>query len=219
VQQTAGVKLTKITSGKPEVLSGQGPAIASLENASYTKAQAEDDYSNRERHLEGELDLQPSSSSLSDSADSRCSSHEDYLGLWDDFSGSTDKILGELVDRLKGEYVQRHYSEKFPHIHIQICVASYSAEISAGLMILRDYLRQAVDLVSMQTRPVCDDCSDKRYRYPFQMKPVSKKYGSNVQGAQRDTEAITTALFPETRSGKGGFELLMDLHGVFAMFG
>ncbi|KAJ9105039.1 hypothetical protein QFC19_003670 [Naganishia cerealis] len=148
--KTAGVKLTKITSGKPEVLSGQGPAIASLENPSYTKAQAEDDFSNRERHL------------------------EDYLGLWDDFSGSTDKILGELVNRLKGD-----------------------AEISAGLMILRDYLREAVDL----------------------MKPVSKKYGSNTKGARRDTEAITTGFFPATRSGKGGFELLMDLHGVYAMFG
>ncbi|KAJ9093048.1 hypothetical protein QFC21_006539 [Naganishia friedmannii] len=147
--KTAGVKLTKITSGKPEVLSGQGPAIASLEKPAYAKAQAEDDYSNRERHL------------------------EDYLGLWDDFSGSTDKILGELVERLRGD-----------------------AEISAGLMILRDCLRQAVDL----------------------MKPVSEKYGSNVQGAERDTEAITSAFFPATRSGKGGFELLMDLHGVFAMF-
>ncbi|KAJ9112097.1 hypothetical protein QFC22_006397 [Naganishia vaughanmartiniae] len=145
----ASVKLTKITSGKPEVLSGQGPAIASLENPAYTKAQAEDDFTNRERHL------------------------EDYLGLWDDFSGATDRILGDLVERLKGD-----------------------AEVSAGLMILRDYLRQAVDL----------------------MKPVSKQYGSNVKGARRDTEAITTAFFPSSRSGKGGFELLMDLHGVFAMF-
>lgn len=27
----------------------------------------------------------------------------DYIGLWDDFSASTDKMLGELVTRLKGE--------------------------------------------------------------------------------------------------------------------
>jgi hypothetical protein len=53
----------------------------------------------------------------------------------------------------------------------------------------------------------------------IQMKPVSEKYGSNKDGAKRDTEAITGAFFPSTRSGKGGFELLMDLHGVYAMFG
>ena len=51
------------------------------------------------------------------------------------------------------------------------------------------------------------------------MKPMSEKYGANDEGAKRDTEAITGAYFPETRSGKGGFELLMDLHGVCAMFG
>lgn len=51
------------------------------------------------------------------------------------------------------------------------------------------------------------------------MKPMSDKYGANTQGAKRDTEAITTAFFPKTRSGKGQFELLMDLHGVYAMFG
>jgi hypothetical protein len=27
----------------------------------------------------------------------------DYIGLWDDFSASTDQTLGELVTRLKGE--------------------------------------------------------------------------------------------------------------------
>ncbi|KAI5449249.1 hypothetical protein NCC49_005165 [Naganishia albida] len=140
--KTAGVKLTKVTSGKPEVLSGQGPAIESLEKPAYATAQGKDDFTNRERHLEGDE--------------------------------STDKILGELVIRLKGD-----------------------AEISAGLMILRDYLRQAVEL----------------------MKPMSDKYGANTQGAQRDTEAITTALFPDSRSGMGGFELLMDLHGVYSMFG
>lgn len=35
-------------------MSGQGPAIASLEKPAYATAQAEDDYSARERHLEGE---------------------------------------------------------------------------------------------------------------------------------------------------------------------
>lgn len=51
--QTAGVKLTKVTSGKPEVLSGQGAAIKSLEKPAYSTAQAKDDFSDRERHLEG----------------------------------------------------------------------------------------------------------------------------------------------------------------------
>lgn len=51
------------------------------------------------------------------------------------------------------------------------------------------------------------------------MKPMSDQYGANTQGAERDTEAITTALFPDTRTGMGGFELIMDLHGVYSMFG
>jgi hypothetical protein len=63
--------------------------------------------------------------------------------------------------------------------------------------------------------PNTKTCNSRR----TQMKPMSDKYGANTQGAQRDTEAITTALFPDTRSGMGGFELLMDLHGVYSMFG
>ena len=77
-------------------MSGQGPAIASLEKTTYVAAQAEDDYSMRERHLEGEQSR----------PDRRCRcsySLADYFGLWDDFSASTDKMLGKLVVRLRGE--------------------------------------------------------------------------------------------------------------------
>ncbi|KAJ9091667.1 hypothetical protein QFC21_007142 [Naganishia friedmannii] len=147
--KTAGVKLTKITSGKIEVPSQQPAAVASLEKPEYQAAQAANDYTGRQRHL------------------------EDYLGLWDDYSMATDDTLGELVKRLKGD-----------------------AEISAGLMILRDYLRQSMKL----------------------MKPVVERYGANDERAKRDTDSMLEALFPARRSGKGGFELIMDLHGVYAMF-
>jgi hypothetical protein len=84
-------------------------------------------------------------------------------------------------------------------------------------MILRDYLRQAIELVSVIRQ--YEETLDSVFIPALQMQPMSDQYGANTQGAQRDTEAIITALFPDTRSGMGGFELLMDLHGVYSMFG
>ncbi|KAG7531329.1 hypothetical protein FFLO_04450 [Filobasidium floriforme] len=70
-------------------------------------------------------------------------------------------------------------------------------EIASGMLILKDFIVQSIEA----------------------LKPFSEKYGARDQEAERDTKAIRAALFPDSRTGHGSFELLLDVQGLYTMLG
>lgn len=172
--KTGGVKITKVTGEKVSIPSKQKEAVKKMESSAYYEAQAEDDFSERIRHLEGgfyrwHMIVSPPGMLMP-------ARHRLHGPVGQQYQGD-HRRLGHT----RGTTQERVSCAPISHL-TATRLSNYivSFEIASGMLILRDFIQQSVEA----------------------LKPFSEKYGARDQEAERDVKAVRAALFPSSRTGE-----------------